>query len=240
MIIYKITNILNGKIYIGYTTLSILIRFKTHVNKSKSGSDFLLHKAIRKYGVENFTIEQICECKNFKGLKRMEIFFIKKFNSFYKYNKGYNMTKGGDGNDMNDEIKKKIGMSNKISWNKKVEDGYLMPKEQREKISLNHARTKLSIEHKIKLSKSNKDRIWTKESILKLKHSQTGKRHSEETKNKMRLSQKGKHIGKKHSEESKQKNRQSHLGKVMSIDTIKLMSEKAKIGWQKRRLNKAA
>jgi group I intron endonuclease len=96
MFIYKITNIINDKIYIGYTQNKISHRWKKHIYDAKVGCEYLMHKAIRKYGVENFTIEQVCKCKNLKGLKRMEIFFIKKFDSMNP-KKGYNMTLGGDG-----------------------------------------------------------------------------------------------------------------------------------------------
>jgi hypothetical protein len=94
MIIYKITNILNNKVYIGLTVQNLNDRFKQHLNGVNSGSNCQLHRAIRKYGVENFKVEKICRCNSIDKMKKLEILFIKKFNSFEN---GYNMTSGGDG-----------------------------------------------------------------------------------------------------------------------------------------------
>ena len=56
MLIYKITNKLNGKSYIGQTTVSIETRVKAHMRKSACHG---IYRAIQKYGIENFTVEQI-------------------------------------------------------------------------------------------------------------------------------------------------------------------------------------
>lgn len=85
--IYRITNIVNNKIYIG-----------KHSSKSLEnnyyGSGIAIRKAIKKYGRENFKKEIVCICDNENELNKMEIFFIEKDGSFRK---GYNMTKGGEG-----------------------------------------------------------------------------------------------------------------------------------------------
>ena len=60
--IYKIVNNLNQKIYIGKTNRSIEERFKEHIRKANQNIDRPLYRAIRKYGIENFTINQIEEC----------------------------------------------------------------------------------------------------------------------------------------------------------------------------------
>ena len=99
--IYKIENLINGKIYIG-KSINIQKRFKSHINDSfnenKPSYDHLIHKAIRKYVVENFSFDIIEQC-NEKELNEKEIYWI----SFYdccvldSKEKGYNMTRGGDG-----------------------------------------------------------------------------------------------------------------------------------------------
>lgn len=91
--IYKITNCENNKVYIGQTVGSIEHRFKEHKNAAKRGCDYKFHRAIRKYGVENFIIEQVEECNN-NLLDDREIYWIKYYDS---YHKGYNSTKGGNG-----------------------------------------------------------------------------------------------------------------------------------------------
>lgn len=90
-IIYKITNKVNGKSYIGQTRYTIEFRWKQHQHK-KDNTYF--HNAIHKYGVENFNVEILEEC-NIEVLDSREIFYIAKFDTF---NNGYNLTIGGDGN----------------------------------------------------------------------------------------------------------------------------------------------
>lgn len=93
--IYKITNKLNGKIYIGQTIKSLEERFQKHCcgtsAKDKYHFNMAIKKAIRKYGKDNFTIELIEEVETDK-LNEREVYWI----SFYdSYNKGYNCTLGG-------------------------------------------------------------------------------------------------------------------------------------------------
>lgn len=91
--IYKITNCINNKVYIGQTVGKIEHRFKEHKNAAVRGCDYKFHRAIRKYGIENFIIEQIEECDN-SILDDREVYWIKYYDS---YHKGYNSTKGGNG-----------------------------------------------------------------------------------------------------------------------------------------------
>lgn len=96
MYIYKITNNINGKIYIGKTVKSIERRFWEHKNNAKKGRKTALYNAIRKYGEDNFSIEIICNCNTLEELNEKEIYYINKFNSS-KSKYGYNLTSGGDG-----------------------------------------------------------------------------------------------------------------------------------------------
>lgn len=89
MIIYKLTNKVNGKIYVGQTVRTAEERFKQH----KYCKTSLIGKAIHKYGAENFSIEVLAECKTREELDEMEIFFIAYFDCIVP--KGYNLTKGG-------------------------------------------------------------------------------------------------------------------------------------------------
>lgn len=91
--IYKITNKINSKIYIGQTSGTIEKRFKEHIKQSKYNDTFHLYRAMRKYGIENFEIEEIEECED-SLLSQKEKYYIKYFDS---YKNGYNMTIGGDG-----------------------------------------------------------------------------------------------------------------------------------------------
>ena len=93
--IYKITNIKNNKIYIGKTNNTIEKRFQKHCQDSKMlhCENRPLYKAMNKYGIENFKIEQIEECLPEIASER-ERYWIEYYGSF-KY--GYNATLGGDG-----------------------------------------------------------------------------------------------------------------------------------------------
>lgn len=94
--IYKITNQINGKCYIGQST-NIQKRLNQHKRYAfdKSGASYnkILYKAIRKYGIENFTFEVLEECSQ-ELLNEQEIYWIDYYNS---YNEGYNATYGGEG-----------------------------------------------------------------------------------------------------------------------------------------------
>ena len=94
--VYKITNKVNGKVYIGITNRGAGARFKQHLFEAEHGSSFRFHNALRKYGADGFDINIISFCKNAEELKEREKFFIKEYDSTNP-EKGYNMTEGGDG-----------------------------------------------------------------------------------------------------------------------------------------------
>ena len=91
--IYKITNDINQKIYIGKTEFSIEKRFQEHCRDAfrERNEKRPLYAAMRKYGIKHFHIEQIEECNN---PEEREIYWIEYYGSFKN---GYNATLGGDG-----------------------------------------------------------------------------------------------------------------------------------------------
>ncbi len=91
--IYKITNDINGKVYIGKTQFSIEKRFKEHCHdRTKQRCEKRpLYAAMNKYGIEHFHIEFL---EQTDMPEEREIYWIKYFNS---YHYGYNATRGGDG-----------------------------------------------------------------------------------------------------------------------------------------------
>ena len=97
--IYKITNKINNKIYIGKTKKSVEQRYKRHIISSRNPKTYL-HYSMNKYGVNNFCVEIIEEVK-IDELNNREKHWIE----FYKSNNrknGYNCTAGGDGNNQID------------------------------------------------------------------------------------------------------------------------------------------
>lgn len=93
--IYKITNILNNRCYIGQS-VDIDDRWYKHkwasYNEKASDYNYSIHKAIRKYGIDNFQFE-IIELCDVSDLEAYEIFWISYYDS---YNNGYNETPGGN------------------------------------------------------------------------------------------------------------------------------------------------
>ena len=117
--IYKITNLINHKMYIGYTTQSIEERWKQHQKKAKVFTNRYLYDAMNHYGIENFSIEEIEQCDDDSLLKEREIYWIAQLNTYYldDNSQGYNMTRGGDGgntwtaNPHQEETSKKLSKS---------------------------------------------------------------------------------------------------------------------------------
>ena len=96
MIIYKVVNLINSKIYIGQTVKSLTIRWNQHKNDAFSKNlQSVLHKAIRKYGTDNFTCEEIYKTDSLDELNKKEIEFINLFKTNYLGGHGYNMLPGG-------------------------------------------------------------------------------------------------------------------------------------------------
>jgi group I intron endonuclease len=134
--VYKVTNSVNGKIYIGIT-YNVDKRWRKHQRNANSPAySSRFYSAIRKHGVEYFSIEVIY-CSLFRDdVMEKEIYFIREYNSIDK-NYGYNMTYGGENTSSHPEI--------------------------RAKISAAHKGKILSAEHKVKISASGKGRIVTSE-----------------------------------------------------------------------------
>ena len=89
MIIYKVTNKINGKVYIGQTTRTLEKRKWQHLNLARRGHNNHFYNAIRKYGEDNFTWEVLCDgIDNKELLNQLERYYITKFDSIKN---GYNM-----------------------------------------------------------------------------------------------------------------------------------------------------
>jgi len=127
MIIYKATNKIDGKCYIGQTVKSLKHRIQRHIQRCKSNGNFYFHNALRKYGFDNFQWEILCECESKEEMDEMEFHYIKQYDS---YNNGYNMTWGGDkgtwGWKPSKETKQKMSEAKKdyIPWNKSKTNCY--------------------------------------------------------------------------------------------------------------------
>ncbi len=92
MFIYKITNLVNGKIYIGQTTRTLKERWKGH--RFHKGCK-AINRAIKKYKEINFKIELLETCNSLEELNNKEQKYIKELNSLIP--NGYNICIGGNG-----------------------------------------------------------------------------------------------------------------------------------------------
>jgi len=150
MIVYVITNKINGKQYIGQTVQPLENRWSMH--KSGSSGCLGLKAAFAKYGVENFIIEQLCEVNSLEELNKKEREFIKYMKTLAP--NGYNLTSGGEQVRFSDESRKKMSESGKKrrpisdSTRKKLSECRKGPKNHNfgKKFSEEHRR-KLSIAH---------------------------------------------------------------------------------------------
>jgi len=113
MDIYKITNLINGKIYIGK---------ENTYDSDYLGSGLIINRAIKKYGRENFKKDVIDTADTLEDLNEKEIYWIKEYDSIN--NKiGYNIMIGGDGGDNftnhpnKEEIRKKFSLRSTGSKN---------------------------------------------------------------------------------------------------------------------------
>lgn len=157
-IIYKVTNKVNGKIYIGQTIVGLAKRKEGHINDALANRDNnYFHNSISKYGKENFKWQVIEHCDSKEELDEMEFHYIKQFRSFGSG--GYNLTLGGGG-----MLGYKITEEHRHNLSKS-HIGYKHTKEQRTKISKSLTGRQVSIKTRQKLSFSklgNKNPMYGK------------------------------------------------------------------------------
>lgn len=112
MIIYKITNRINGKLYVGQTTQTLQERWQQHVwDASKPRCrHYPFYRAMCKYGKESFQIESICEATSIEELNELEQYWISMLQTTDRL-RGYNVAPGGYGHLTSAETKQKIKLA---------------------------------------------------------------------------------------------------------------------------------
>lgn len=217
--IYKITNSINSKIYIGQTRQSPAIkRWHSHKWDALNGrTKTAFANAIRLHGHEKFTFQIVCECSSLDELNRLEEEYILFFSSLSP--NGYNLMKGGSNYERSKETLEKLRNSLK---------GRIIDEEWAKNIAEGHRGLKKSDETKQKIREAHLGMRMSEESKEKIRKSHTGKKASPETIRKMSENRKGvpwsekrrnASIGKKHSEETKQKISKSKLGHIVTDET---------------------
>ena len=92
-IIYRVTNKINGKVYIGQTVKKLGCRMSEHYCSNRG---YYFHRALKKYSKSDFKWERIHSCGSREEMNKMEVYYIDKYNSFGSG--GYNLNIGGNGN----------------------------------------------------------------------------------------------------------------------------------------------
>lgn len=196
--IYKIINLINGKIYVG-SAVNFKNRFKLHLTRLKNNKHHspILQNSWNKHGEVNFNFEIIEECDKLKLIER-EQYYIDELKPFYNICK---IAGSSLGRVVSDETKEKL---RKASTGRKHSD------ETKEKLSNSHKGLEHSNETKEKLKNINLGKKQTKETIEKRVSKNIGRKNSDETKEKMSKA----HTGKKMSKESIEKTRQANIGRI--------------------------
>lgn len=91
-VVYLITNTKNSKVYVGVTVQKLNYRFNQHTKSARDNSGYKLHKAMRRIGIEKFSIKIIAKTKSRSKLQKLERKFIDKYDAI---NTGYNEAYGG-------------------------------------------------------------------------------------------------------------------------------------------------
>jgi group I intron endonuclease len=202
-IIYKATNKINGKVYIGQTTVDLKKRRSHHENTQVY---YYFHRAIKKHGKNNFIWEIIEYCNSKEEMDEMEFHYIKQHDSL---NNGYNLTFGGEGS---------------VGWCPSPETRQKISKTKKGKLigSKNPFYDK-------KHSEQAKQKMSSpRPSVSGKNHYLYGKHLSQETKDKIGAASKGRNIGRKHTSSVIEKIRKAHFGKKrapFSSETRKKMSK---------------
>jgi group I intron endonuclease len=173
-VVYKHTNLINGKAYIGWTSLTIDERWNWHCRSANSGSISIFHKAIKKYGVNVWKHEILETFYTEDDAKNAEIKCITEHQTFcYEYpNKGYNMTQGGEGLlGFHHALETKVKISKSLLNNKcgHGNKGRIWTNEQRQQISQTLTGRIRPIEERIKISEALRRRVRRPETLQKIR-----------------------------------------------------------------------
>lgn len=190
--IYQIINLINGKVYIGSSSVNIIQRWRCHKSylKTNKHQNNYLQNAYNKYGKENFVMELVELVSDKNKVISVEQKWLDKLQPFTNTNNGYNICKtAGNTCDKHHSKDSKLKMSKAKIGNK---------------VWLGKKHTE---ETKLKMSKSQKGKKLSEETKQKMSEARSKINITEETKRKISKSLIGnkRHLGIKHTEETRQK-----------------------------------
>lgn len=208
MIIYKVTNLLSKKIYIGKTKGTLEERRKSHLEYTRQCKKRgIFQNALLKYGFENFTWEIIDSAETICELNEKEKYWIK-FLGSQDVEIGYNMTSGGDGGDIISTLSREGKYK---PWNKGLS----------RELQPNFGKV-FSLETREKIGKASKNRVWSEERRQKVSPMKGRILNlSPEVKEHKRQSSHRSHLGKTLSKEHREKISLSSKGRVLGPSKFK-------------------
>jgi group I intron endonuclease len=217
--IYLITNKINGKQYVGQTTRSVAKRWAGHLCDAKRGFAYPICHAIRKYGADGFSVEEIARAKSLKQLNFLEPLYIKYYDSLKPT--GYNLASGGKNHVIHSDTRVKISSANKGNQYCKG------------RVLSDETKAKIGIANKGRPS-HRKGKKHSPESIEKMRIASRGNQNSkgairsEETRAKISAARKGKK-GTPHTAEFKAKMSKSLIGNQRAKGCKRSAKHKARL-----------
>ena len=189
--IYKITNLVNGKMYIG--------KHKTkNLDDGYMGSGHLIKRALQKYGANNFRKEWLMFCEDEEEMNYMELVYVDE--TWVLRNDTYNLTLGGNGGLIEGQHspRKGVHISEETRMKlRKANIGKKLSQETKKKISISHKGKHFSQEHNEKIRNWHIGRKASQELRDKLSKAHIGKKLSMRTRRKMSEAQKARWENKK-------------------------------------------
>ncbi len=157
--IYKYTNKINNKVYIGQTSNISIRKYQHEYHAFKLKTLYPIYNAFRKYGIDNFTLEILEECeKEFSNEK--EMYYINLFDSTNGV-KGYNLQDGGGRKSLHITTKEKLSLAlkgNKNAIKANFSENSLKEKSERARLQLLGIPKSLETRNKISRTLKGKKR----------------------------------------------------------------------------------
>lgn len=194
--VYKITNLVNGKLYIGKTN-NINNRWNSHCSEANlCRKRYPLYLAMKKYGVENFKIEMLETLENEEKCFQRETYWIEFFKTNivkYGHDFGYNLSDGGEGpSGHKDTPEQKKRKSIRQTGNNNNFYGKTHSKESRKRISDARKGKSISDDAKKKISEKLRGKPKSEETKKRMSDAFTGRRYTQKQRENMGKSKRGK------------------------------------------------
>ena len=221
MFVYRVTNVITGKQYVGICTCKVRRRWRRHVNVAQSGrhGSPALHAAIRKYGEEAFQVETLYEGVSWREIQAVERGLIAAYGTMAP--NGYNLTCGGEG-----VLGLRITEAQRLAMSQRAKGRKRSP-ESLAKLSRSLKGRTISPETREIQRRQAIARMANPEARKAISLANKGRKHSQETVEKVRAAS----LGRKHSAATRAKMSAWQIGKIVSPETGKRIS-RAKRTWR--------